>query len=56
MALTSELSKVETPVIRERMVAHLLKFDQGLAEMVADKLGIRTLPKPAAAVIVPATI
>src|SRR5690606_34456906 len=29
MALTFELSKVETPVIRERMVSHLLNIDEG---------------------------
>ena len=30
-ALTFELSKVKTPVIRERMVSHLLNIDDGLA-------------------------
>ncbi|MGX9391875.1 catalase [Nitrobacteraceae bacterium UC4446_H13] len=53
MALTFELSKIETPVIRERMVAHLLNIDEGLAELVADKLGIQTLPKPADAAVAP---
>jgi len=53
MAFTFELSKVETPVIRERMVAHLLKIDNGLAETVADKLGITDLPKPADAAVPP---
>lgn len=53
MALTFELSKVETPVIRERMVAHLLNIDEGLAETVADKLGIQTLPQPADAAVAP---
>ena len=53
MALTFELSKVETPVIRERMVSHLLNIDEGLAETVADKLGMRKLPKPADAAIAP---
>ncbi|HWV55451.1 catalase [Pseudorhodoplanes sp.] len=53
MALTFELSKVETPVIRERMVAHLLNIDAGLAETVAGKLGMKTLPKPADAAVVP---
>lgn len=33
MALTFELLKVETLVIRERMVSHLLNIDEGLAEM-----------------------
>ncbi|SDH01409.1 catalase [Pelagibacterium luteolum] len=52
-ALTFELSKVETPVIRERMISHLLNIDEGLAETVADKLGITQLPKPADAAITP---
>ncbi|MBD9455328.1 catalase [Rhizobium sp. RHZ02] len=46
-ALTFELSKVETSVIRERMVAHLLNIDESLAETVADKLGFQTMPKAA---------
>ena len=53
MALTFELSKVETPVIRERMVSHLLNIDEGLAETVAEKLGIRKLPKKADAAVAP---
>ena len=53
MALTFELSKVETPVIRERMVSHLLNIDEGLAETVADKLGMKKLPKPADAAVPP---
>lgn len=53
MALTFELSKVETPVIRERMIAHLLNIDEGLAATVADKLGITELPKAADAAIAP---
>ncbi|RUX09180.1 catalase [Mesorhizobium sp. M8A.F.Ca.ET.059.01.1.1] len=53
MALTFELSKVETPVIRERMVAHLMNIDEGLAVTVADRLGIKELPRPADAAIVP---
>jgi len=53
MALTFELSKVETPVIRERVVAHLLNIDEGLAETVAGKLGMKTLPGPADAAIAP---
>lgn len=52
-ALTFELSKVETPVIRERMVAHLLNIDQGLAKSVAQALGLDGLPKPAPAAIAP---
>ena len=46
-ALTFELSKVETPAIRVRMVSHLLNIDQGLAEQVAEGLRLREMPKPA---------
>jgi catalase len=53
MALTFELSKVETPVIRERMVAHLINIDEALAATVADRLGMRKLPKPADAAVPP---
>ncbi|MBZ9986857.1 catalase [Mesorhizobium sp. BH1-1-5] len=53
MALTFELSKVEMPIIRERMVSHLLNIDNGLAETVADKLGMKDLPKPADAAVRP---
>lgn len=53
MALTFELSKVETPVIRERMVSHLLNIDEGLAETVAEKLGMPELPEPADAAVAP---
>lgn len=48
-ALTFELSKVETPVIRERVVSHLMNIDETLASTVAAKLGLKTLPKPAEA-------
>jgi catalase len=51
MALTFELSKVETPVIRERMVSHLLNIDETLANRVAAALGIHPLPKPAEAAL-----
>jgi len=53
-AFTFELSKVETPTIRERMVAHLLNVDEDLAKGVADGLGLAELPaaaKPARAVV-----
>ena len=53
MALTFELSKVETPAIRERMISHLLNIDEGLAETVAGKLGIKELPAPADAAVSP---
>jgi catalase len=46
-ALTFELSKVETPVIRERMVSHLMNIDETLATTVAQKLGLKSMPKPA---------
>jgi catalase len=47
MALTFELSKVENPVIRERMVSHLMNIDETLATTVAQKLGFQAMPKPA---------
>ncbi|QIA24516.1 catalase [Mesorhizobium sp. AA22] len=53
MALTFELSKVQTPAIRERMVSHLLNADEALAATVADKLGIRKMPNPANAAVPP---
>ncbi|MFH1554952.1 MAG: catalase [Pseudomonadota bacterium] len=53
MALTFELSKCENPVLRERMVAHLLNIDEALGATVADKLGIKELPEPADAAITP---
>jgi catalase len=50
-ALTFELSKVKTPVIRERMVSHLLNIDETLANHVAGKLGLQKMPKPADAAV-----
>ncbi|MES2600213.1 MAG: catalase [Pseudomonadota bacterium] len=50
-ALTFELSKVKTPAIRERMVSHLLNIEDGLAEKVAEGLGLKKLPKPADAAV-----
>ncbi|PPJ45218.1 catalase HPII [Rhizobium sp. KAs_5_22] len=50
-ALTFELSKVETPVIRERVVSHLMNIDETLASTVAAKLGLKTMPKPADAAV-----
>jgi catalase len=47
MALTFELSKCENPVIRERMISHLMNIDDGLATTVAGKLGIDSMPQPA---------
>lgn len=46
-AIIFELSKVERVDIRERMVAHLLNIDKGLAMNVADGLGLKKMPKPA---------
>ncbi|ABC22157.1 catalase [Rhodospirillum rubrum] len=42
-----ELSKVETPAIRARVVSHLLTIDQTLAQKVADGLGLAELPEAA---------
>jgi catalase len=43
-AFTFELSKVERLDIRERMVANLRNVDDDLAGMIADQLGLVTLP------------
>ena len=48
-ALVFELSKVERPDIRARMVSHLLNIDDTLAATVADGLGLAALPAPAQA-------
>ncbi|WP_165226433.1 catalase [Aquisphaera insulae] len=48
-ALTFELSKVQTPAIRARMVSHLLNIDAGLAEVVAAGLRLKEIPGPATA-------
>jgi catalase len=50
-ALTFELSKVKTPVIRERVVSHLLNIDDTLAAKVARGLGLKELPSPADAAV-----
>ena len=50
-ALTFELSKVKTPVIRERVVAHLLNIDETLASLVGDALGLKKMPKAADAAV-----
>ena len=50
-ALTFELSKVKTPVIRERMVSHLLNIDPALAGKVGAALGLPKMPKPAEAAV-----
>ena len=51
-ALTFELSKVKTPVIRERMLSHLVNIHEDLAAGVARDLGIKKLP-PAAEAAMP---
>ena len=45
-SIVFELSKVETPYIRERMVAQLLTVDDTLGKRVADGLGMKPVPKP----------
>ncbi|MDC9824237.1 catalase [Devosia sp. ZB163] len=52
-ALVFELSKVETPAIRERLVSHLINIDADLAQTVADGLGLRALPKAATPMVEP---
>ena len=46
-AFTFELSKVQTPAIRARVVSHLLNVDADLAKTVADNLRLESLPEPA---------
>ncbi len=46
-AFVFELSKVETPAIRARMVSHLLNVDETLAKKVAEGLGLAEMPKAA---------
>jgi catalase len=41
-----ELSKVNTPAVRERVIAQLRNVDEGLAEAVASGLGMAALPEP----------
>ena len=48
-ALVFELSRVERPDIRRRVVSHLLNIDETLAQAVADGLGLTALPTPAQA-------
>jgi len=52
-ALTFELGRCETPMIRLRMISHLLTIDETLATAVADGLGIADLPEPAEPAIPP---
>ena len=48
-ALIFELSKVERPEIRSRVVSHLLNIDASLAQKVADGLRLKAMPAPAQA-------
>ena len=48
-ALTFELSKVKTPVIRDRVVSHLVNIHDDLAGKVAQDLGIKEMPAAAEA-------
>lgn len=50
-ALTFELSKVKIPVIRKRVVSHLLNIDETLAGKVANALGLKSMPKAADATV-----
>ena len=52
-ALVFELSKVETPHVREAIVGHLRHVDGDLAQRVADGLGLATLPPAAPARVEP---
>ncbi|MEJ2788640.1 MULTISPECIES: catalase [unclassified Pseudoxanthomonas] len=52
-ALVFELSKVETPHVREAIVGHLRHVDAGLAKRVADGLGLDALPPAPATTVSP---
>lgn len=45
-AFRFELSKVQVPAVRERVVAMLANVDEGLATQLADGLGMTALPAP----------
>ena len=47
-ALVFELSKVQTAHVRSAVVSHLLVIDEQLGKRVAEGLGLKDLPKPAA--------
>ena len=47
-ALVFELSKVETPAVRERVVSHLLHVDEGMAKRVRAGLRLEKAIEPAA--------
>jgi catalase len=50
-ALVFELSKVETPPVRERVVSHLMHVDQSLAKRVATGLRLGSRVEPAATTV-----
>jgi catalase len=52
-AFVFELSKVDRPDIRERMVSNLRNVDNDLAEQIADGLGLPELPDRAEAAVEP---
>ena len=52
-SLVFELSKVETPHVREAIVGHLCHVDAGLAQRVADGLGMEALPPAPPAAVAP---
>jgi len=52
-SLVFELSKVETLHVREAIVGHLRHVDTGLAQRVADGLGLDALPPAPAAAVAP---
>jgi catalase len=45
-AFRFELSRVQLPAVRERMLSGLMNVDEGLAAAVAEGLGIRQMPEP----------
>ena len=52
-ALVFELSKVETPAIRERMLSRLVNVDSELAKRVATGLGLDSVPPAAPTSVAP---
>lgn len=52
-AFVFELSKIKRADIRERVVSRLLNVDQGLAQKVAEGLGLEKLPAAAKPAVVP---
>jgi catalase len=52
-ALVFELSKVQTPHVREAIVGHLRHVDPSLAERVRDGLGMTSLPDAPPAAVAP---